>query len=81
MTHDDSSYFENGHDIYESLKEKEMFITTKRTGGVSTSDIITRIIQHFDVYIRRNLARGHSKNEFNISSLQVCCDIILFINL
>jgi choline-phosphate cytidylyltransferase len=69
--HDDLPYVADGiDDIYKPMKEAGMFIATQRTEGISTSDIITKIIRDYDKYLMRNFARGATRQELNVSWLK-----------
>lgn len=68
VAHDDLPYAStDSDDIYKPIKEQGMFLTTQRTEGISTSDIITKIIKDYDKYLMRNFARGATRKELNVS--------------
>jgi len=71
VAHDDEPYTSGSagkSDIYYDVKSLGMFRATQRTEGISTSDIILRIIKDYDMYVERSLARGFKREEIGISS-------------
>lgn len=44
-----------------------MFIPTKRTEGISSSDLIVRVLRDYDDYIWRNLKKNYKPEELGIS--------------
>ncbi|PKA60649.1 choline-phosphate cytidylyltransferase [Apostasia shenzhenica] len=56
-----------GNDVYEFVKSIGKFKETKRTDGVSTSDIIMRILKDYNEYVMRNLSRGYSRKDLGVS--------------
>ncbi|KAK4797295.1 hypothetical protein SAY86_029621 [Trapa natans] len=56
-----------GNDVYEFVKAVGRFKETKRTDGISTSDIIMRIVKDYNQYVLRNLDRGYSRKELGVS--------------
>ncbi|KAG5418778.1 PCT1 [Candida metapsilosis] len=71
VAHDDLPYASaDSDDIYKPIKEQGMFLTTQRTEGISTSDIITKIIRDYDKYLMRNFARGATREDLNVSWLK-----------
>ncbi|KAK9071598.1 hypothetical protein SSX86_008027 [Deinandra increscens subsp. villosa] len=56
-----------GTDVYEFVKSIGRFKETKRTEGISTSDIIMRIVKDYNNYVMRNLDRGYSRKDLGVS--------------
>lgn len=72
VAHDDVPYKTGDkEDVYKMVKDMGMFIPIKRTKGISTSGIITGIVRNYDMYVRRNLERGVSAKDLNVSFLQM----------
>jgi len=70
VTHDDLPYGDasgQANDVYDFVRKAGKFRATKRTDGVSTSDLILRIIRDYNDYVLRNLSKGYSRKEMNVS--------------
>jgi choline-phosphate cytidylyltransferase len=71
VAHDDDPYgADEGDDIYAAIKKEGKFLVTQRTEGVSTTGIITKIVRDYEKYISRQLKRGTSRQELNVSWLK-----------
>lgn len=71
VAHDDMPYgFGDIKDIYQPIKNKGKFIPTNRTEGISTTELITRIIKNYDLYLWRQIERGVTGEELNISKFE-----------
>ena len=56
----------------DQVRKAGKFRETQRTDGVSTSDIILRIIKNYNIYVLRNLARGYTRKDLGVSFARVC---------
>ena len=74
VAHDDLPYScgsgGTSGDIYKFVKEAGRFAATQRTEGISTSDLISRVVKDYDHYVRRNLSRGYSRKDLNVGFLK-----------
>lgn len=71
VAHDALPYVSGDHeDVYAEVKDAGRFRETQRTDGVSTSDLILRIIKDYNEYVMRNLSRGYSREELGLSLLK-----------
>ncbi|XP_072994171.1 choline-phosphate cytidylyltransferase 2-like isoform X1 [Typha latifolia] len=56
-----------GNDVYEFVKVIGKFKETKRTDGISTSDIIMMILKDYNEFVMRNLTRGYTRKDLGVS--------------
>eukprot|EP00042_Codosiga_hollandica_P052230 m.659988 g.659988 ORF g.659988 m.659988 type:complete len:307 (-) comp58447_c0_seq10:264-1184(-) len=57
-------------DVFAWLKDAGKFYATQRTEGISTTDIITRVVRDYDTFVRRNLRHGYTPADLNIGFLR-----------
>jgi len=68
VAHDGDPYPSgNAGDIYDFIKKQGKFIATQRTEGISTTDLINRIVKRYNEFVLRNLSRGVSRSDLNVS--------------
>uniref|UniRef100_A0A914W7E9 choline-phosphate cytidylyltransferase n=1 Tax=Plectus sambesii TaxID=2011161 RepID=A0A914W7E9_9BILA len=64
VAHDALPYaISGGGDAYQLFRDVDRFVETQRTKGVSTTDVVQRILSNIDSYRMRNLARGYSSEQ------------------
>ena len=67
VAHDAIPYVSDGQeDIYSEVKKLSKFFETQRTPGVSTSDLIVRIIKNRDVFYDQLLNQGYKREEMGL---------------
>lgn len=58
LAHDPEPYpYQGMADCYSEIKEAGRFISTTRTDGISTTDIIVKIIEDYDIYVERSIKK------------------------
>mmetsp|Transcript_22186 Transcript_22186/g.48704 ORF Transcript_22186/g.48704 Transcript_22186/m.48704 type:complete len:374 (-) Transcript_22186:383-1504(-) len=70
LPYGDASGQAAGGDCYAWMKKALRFKETRRTPGVSTSDIILRIVKNYNDYVFRNLKRGYTRKELGVGILK-----------
>lgn len=71
VAHDAAPYPQAGiSDVYSIIKNMGIFIPTKRALNISTTGLITRVIKDYELYLRRQIRRGISYKDLNISLLK-----------
>eukprot|EP00004_Rigifila_ramosa_P006767 TRINITY_DN17690_c0_g1_i1.p1 TRINITY_DN17690_c0_g1~~TRINITY_DN17690_c0_g1_i1.p1 ORF type:complete len:327 (-),score=57.81 TRINITY_DN17690_c0_g1_i1:15-995(-) len=72
IAHDAAPYpsTDGSGDVYGFAKRSGRFLATQRTDGISTSDLIFRIVKNYDEYVKRNIARGYSFDDMNVGFLK-----------
>lgn len=66
LPYGDASGESDEGDVYARIKKMGKFLETRRTDGISTSDLIIRIISQYDDFIRRNMSRGYTGKDMNV---------------
>lgn len=68
VCHDEIPYTSiESDDSYAIPKRLGKFKATKRTAGVSTTDIVGKILKNKENYYYRNMSRGASREELGLS--------------
>ena len=71
------------NDMYEPFKKANRFLTTKRIGSISTTDLINRVLCNYDYYINQNIkngikykSMGISKEKYFVNTINLVCNKI-----
>ena len=68
VCHDDLPYQSADYDdVYATCKKLGKFKPTQRTQGVSTTDVVAKILKDKNVYYIRNIKRGVSRSKLGLS--------------
>ena len=60
-------------DMYAPFKKANRFLTTKRIGTISTTDLISRVIVNYDSYIEESIEKGFKPKDLGISEYKYFC--------
>ena len=68
VCHDEAPYITaECNDAYEVPKRMGKFKATQRTEGVSTTDVVAKILRDKEIYYYRNMNRGMGREEMGLS--------------
>lgn len=71
VCHDDVPYTTaDVDDAYAIAKRMGRFKATTRTEGVSTTDVVTKILKNKEMYYKRNIKRGKSREELGMGFVE-----------
>lgn len=70
VAHDEIPDLTAGDDCYALVKKLGKFKITQRTEGVSTSELINKILFDRNGYVRRNISRGYSRKELGLNLVE-----------
>lgn len=56
-------------DVYDAIKKQGMFLPTVRTEGISTSDLMARILKERTDIMIRNLSKGVKRKDMDIGGV------------
>jgi cytidyltransferase-like protein len=69
LAHDPEPYpYKDMADAYGEIKEAGRFISTTRTEGISTTDMIVKIIENYDTYVERSIKKKVPLSSLNLST-------------
>jgi choline-phosphate cytidylyltransferase len=73
VAHDDIPYDTAGiDDAYAECKKLGKFKATKRTAGISTTDVVAKILRNKEMYYVRNLRRGVPRQKLGMGIFRFC---------
>ena len=55
------------NDMYEPFKKANRFLSTKRIGSISTTDLINRVLSNYDYYVKKCVKNGYKYKVIGMS--------------
>jgi choline-phosphate cytidylyltransferase len=70
VCHDDAPYVTaDVEDAYLPAKKLGRFKATQRTKGISTTDVVSKILKNKEMYYIRNISRGKDRQDLGLGLL------------